>query len=84
MVDAGPVQLRLFIEEAGQVCDVGDQVSWVAGVEGNVVPAIPVLKQVLVDVWFEFNAVLFTDPLKDLPEFGFCGMLNLYLVADAT
>ena len=83
MVDAGPVQLRLFIEEAGQVCDVGDQVPWVAGVEGNVMPAIPVLKQVLVDVWFEFKPVHLTDAFEDLPEFGFCGMFNLYLVADA-
>jgi hypothetical protein len=83
MVDAGPVQLGPFIEEAGQVCDVGDQVSWMTGVEGNVVSAIPVRNQVLIDVWFEFNAVHLADALKDLLEFGFCGMLNLYLVADA-
>ena len=46
-------------------------------------PAIPVLKQVLVDVWFEFNPVHLTDAFEDLLEFGFCGMFNLYLVADA-
>ena len=84
MVDAGPVQLRSFVEEARQVCDVGDQVTGVTGIEGNVVPAIPVLKKVLVDLWFELNPVHFTDAFEDLLEFGLGGMLNLYLVADAT
>lgn len=83
MIDGVAGHFRGSGEKACLVNHMINQVTGMAGIEGDVVAVVPVLNQVLINIGFESNRVHLADTFENLQEFYLCRVLNLDLVTDA-